>query len=78
MTKKPIRKRMHSFSEHEKLDLLKFNKKDLDQKLRYRKVNKDIYQSNEKTFSCDICYMECNINSIVFLECGHYFCKECL
>jgi hypothetical protein len=29
------------------------------------------------TFTCQICYMEMPVESITYLDCGHYYCKGC-
>ena len=68
-------KRLHSFDEAEKKELKANMKEQLDQHLRFRDVNKKFRKDQNQTFYCDICYMECGIYQITFLECGHYFCR---
>jgi late competence protein required for DNA uptake (superfamily II DNA/RNA helicase) len=71
-------KRAQSFHEHEKAELKNAYKEELDSKWRMNKLSKQFLIGDQKTFDCEICYMEADIKTITYLECGHYFCRDCL
>lgn len=31
----------------------------------------------DETFYCKICYSDCDIKEVMYLNCGHYFCRSC-
>ena len=51
---------------------------ELTAKYRIKEANKFIIKGNKKTFTCDICYMDCEVEKIKMLKCGHYFCSDCV
>eukprot|EP00347_Sterkiella_histriomuscorum_P023860 403333135 len=71
-------KRQHSFHEHELVDLKKTLNDDLQTNWRFMKINKNLVIDLQKTFNCDICYLDVNMNDIAVLDCAHYFCRTCL
>lgn len=71
--------RVHSFHEYEKIPLNEINREATDQKYRLKEAHRNLIQSDKKTFYCEICYSEANIDQIAILQqCGHYFCRTCL
>ena len=72
---KDIAKDLHSFDEHE-LGELRVKNKDIQRKV----VDKECIEAVDErdgNFECKICYVECPIEQIMYLNCGHYFCREC-
>ena len=51
---------------------------ELQSEWRVKEANKKFFQQGVKTFYCEICYCDLPLNEISILECGHYFCRECL
>ena len=43
-----------------------------------KELNRQFFKGDKKTFECEICYEEKPKNEISYLQCGHYFCAECL
>jgi late competence protein required for DNA uptake (superfamily II DNA/RNA helicase) len=54
------------------------NKEEHDQQWRMKEINRQFFKGDKKTFDCEICYDEKPINEISYLQCVHYFCRECL
>lgn len=69
---------MHSFHEYEKKGLVDIQKDHFSAQYRIKEANKKLFKTNQKTFFCDICYLESEVKDIKMLDCGHYFCSDCL
>ena len=42
-----------------------------------KKLDLEMIDLNAETFFCKICYNDVDIKQIIYLNCYHYFCKEC-
>ena len=70
---------MHSFDECELSEYRGKLKEELEQKYRVCQINKRFNKNNEQSFYCEICYCDgLPIATISYLDCGHYFCRDCL
>lgn len=59
-------KRVHSFHEHEKLEMREFeDKDDIILKYRIKEAHKDL--SNKENFYCEICYSDVEIKNIAII-----------
>ena len=70
--------RQHSWDESELKDLKVKSKEEFDQKWRMMEINKRFMKNKEQMFYCEICYTDHPVENITYLECGHYFCRDCM
>ena len=41
------------------------------------KLDIELIDDNAQTFFCNVCYNDVDIKLIMYLTCGHYFCRDC-
>ena len=41
-------------------------------------LSKRFIIEGQKTFYCEICYCDAELDTIAYLNCGHYYCRDCL